>query len=146
MVYHVRKLLSCFFLTKSLSAVIQRNSRHKELKDFWLLACRFTGGQPRLCLTQETALKQFIKDNTKRTAIEVVSHIKKEYGVVFSIIGATKLLHRLGFAYKKPKVVPGKTNAQKQADILTKYEKIKARLKEKDEVYFLDSSLSSTQH
>ena len=28
------------------------------------------------------------------------------------------LLHRLGFVYKKPKVIPGKANAQKQQEFL----------------------------
>lgn len=105
-----------------------------------LLECHFAGGKPRLNLIQETELKNFLKDNTKRTAIEVVSHIQKTYGVKFTIIGVTKLLHRLGFAYKKPKIIPGKADSQRQAEFLEKYGEIKTNLKEKDEIYFLDSS------
>lgn len=105
-----------------------------------LLECHFTGGKSKLSLIQETELKNFLKENTKRTALEVSSHIKKTYGVVFTIIGATKLLHRLGFSYKKPKIIPGKADAQKQAEFLTKYGEIKSNLKEKDEIYFLDAT------
>jgi transposase len=105
-----------------------------------LLECHFTGGQSRLTSIQETELKTFLKENTKRTAMEIVSHIQKTYGVKFTVIGATKLLHRLGFSYKKPKIIPGKADQQKQIEFLTKYEEIKANLKEKDEIYFLDST------
>jgi len=105
-----------------------------------LLECHFTGGQSKLTLFQENELKQFLKENTKRTAMEIVFHIHKAYGVKFTVIGVTKLLHRLGFSYKKPKIIPGKADSQKQIDFLTKYEEIKANLKENDEVYFLDST------
>lgn len=105
-----------------------------------LLECRFTGGKSRLTSIQENELKNFLKENTKRTAMEIVFHIQKTYGVKFTVIGATKLLHRLGFSYKKPKIIPGKADQQKQIDFLAKYEEIKKNLKEKDEVYFLDST------
>jgi len=105
-----------------------------------LLECRFSGGKAKLSLIQEKELKQFLKENTKRTALEIVSHIQKTYGISFSVIGATKLLHRLGFTYKKPKIIPGKASFQKQEEFLQKYESIKSSLKEKDEVYFLDST------
>lgn len=105
-----------------------------------LLECHYTGGQTRLTPAWEQELKNFLKENTKRTASEIVSHIQKTYRVKFTVIGVTKLLHRLGFSYKKPKIVPGKAVFQKQVDFLTKYEEIKSNLKEKDELYFLDST------
>ncbi len=58
--------------------------------------------------------------------------------MAFSIIGVTKLLHRLGFTYKKPKIVPGKVDPQKQAEFLKKYEEIKL---ENEESELLDEML-----
>ena len=58
----------------------------------------------------------------------------------FSVIGVTKLLHRLEFSYKKPKIIPGKANVVKQAEFLKKYEEIKLKLKENDQIYFVDST------
>lgn len=105
-----------------------------------LLECRYAGGVTRLTKVQEQELKAFLKDNTKRTAKEIVDHIVRFYGVKFSVIGVTKLLHRLGFAYKKPKIIPGKADRLRQEEFLKKYEEIKSKLKANDQIYFGDST------
>ena len=105
-----------------------------------LLEYHYTGGQTRLTLSQEQELKLYLKNNTKRTAKEIVDYIIKIYRVKFSVIGVTKLLHRLGFSYKKPKIIPGKVDHVKQAEFLKKYLEIKSKLKENDQVYFVDST------
>ena len=104
-----------------------------------LLEYRYTGGQTRLSAIQEQDLKTYLKNNTKRTAKEVVTYVFETYEFRYSVIGITKLLHRLGFSYKKPKIIPGKANRALQEEFLKKYEEIKSNLKEKDQVYFLDS-------
>src|SRR3989338_1691476 len=79
---------------------------HRYVKSFkekgidGLLECHYTGGQTKLTYIQEQVLKTFLKENTQRTAKEVVEYITKTYKVKFTVVGATKLLHRLGFAYK----------------------------------------------
>jgi len=93
-----------------------------------LLEYRYTGGQSKLTTIQEQELKVFLKINTYRTALSVVSYIRSKYGVVFSIVGVTKLLHRLGFSYKKPKIVPGKADPISQAAFLETYAGIKSWL------------------
>ncbi len=105
-----------------------------------LLECRYAGGQTRLTTNQEQMLKIFLRDNTKRTAKEIVEYIHTAYGLSFSVIGVTKLLHRLGFSYKKPKIIPGKADKAKQEIFLKNYKGIKAKLRNNDQVYFLDST------
>lgn len=105
-----------------------------------LLEYHYSGGQTRLTATQEAALKIYLRDNTRRSAKEVVDYVEKTYGVRFSVIGITKLLHRLGFTYKKPKIIPGKANRIKQEEFLKRYEEMKSSLGEDDRVYFLDST------
>jgi len=105
-----------------------------------LLECRYAGGQTRLTVVQEQELKAFLKINTHRAASSVVSHIRSKYGVTFSTIGATELLHRLGFSYKKPKIVPGKADPVRQAQFLQTYRELKDRLRANDQVYFADST------
>lgn len=105
-----------------------------------LLEYRYTGGQSRLTATQEKEVKEYFKENTPQTAKGPVDHIQKTYGVVYSVIGITKLLHRLGFAYKKPKVIPGKVDKIKQEAFLKTYQEIKAKLGANDRMYFLDST------
>lgn len=105
-----------------------------------LLELHYTGGQTILTPTQELKLKEYLKDNTKRTAKEIVGYVAKTYGVKFSVIGLTKLLHRLGFAYKKPKVVPGKADPIRQGQFLAVYKEIKTGLSPNDQIYFADST------
>ena len=105
-----------------------------------LLEYRYKGGKTRLTIMEETKLKLFLKDNTKRTAKEVSVYVEKTYGVNFSLIGVTKLLHRMGFTYKKPKIIPGKADRAKQEEFLKTYEETKARLGVNDKIYFLDST------
>jgi transposase len=105
-----------------------------------LLELNYTGGQTTLTLVQELELKEYLQENTKRTAKEIVDYVAKTYGVRFSVIGITKLLHRLGFVYKKPKIIPGKANRVKQEQFLSLYRQVKENLGEHDELYFIDST------
>lgn len=105
-----------------------------------LLECRYAGGHSRLNPIQEQRLKRFLKENTQRTASEVTNYIRDAYQLNYSVIGVTKLLHRLGFVYKKPKVIPGKADRIKQEQFLKTYQTIKSQLKTEDQIYFLDST------
>ena len=64
-----------------------------------LLEYRYAGGKTSLSDYQEEELRVFLRDQTQRTAKDVANHIRKTYGISFSLIGITKLLHRLGFTY-----------------------------------------------
>ena len=105
-----------------------------------LLECRYTGGVSALAEEQQYALKQFLKKNTQRTAKEIADHIRTVYRVSYTAVGVTKLLHRLGFTYKKPKIVPGKADMKQQKKFLARYTKLKAMMKEEDHLYFLDAT------
>lgn len=105
-----------------------------------LLEYRYRGGKSRLTITQEKKLKLFFKKNTPQTAIEAVNYIRKTYGINYSVIGVTKLLHRLGFVYKKPKVIPAKADREKQKAFITFYKQTKKNLGVNDGLYFADST------
>lgn len=105
-----------------------------------LLEYRYTGGQSRLTAVQETEVKTYFEKHTPRTAKEAVNYLLKTYGVVYSVIGVSKLLHRLGFSYKKPKIIPGKVDLLKQKAFLKTYEETKANLGPNDRMYFLDAT------
>ena len=112
--------------------------KNKGLKG--LMEMKYQGGQTRLSLIQEVELKDYLEVNTKRTVKEIVNYIESKYKISFSIVGTTKLLHRLGFSYKKPKVVPGKADLLKQKLFVEEYKKLKENLSVNDQIYFADST------
>lgn len=114
--------------------------RFKEQGIDGLLEYRYRGGKSRLTERQESELRRYLQEDTKRTAKEVVDYVQKTYGVLFSVIGVTKLLHRLGFTYKKPKIIPGKADRVKQEAFIKTYEETKARLGSNDRMYFADAT------
>ncbi|PWU13516.1 MAG: hypothetical protein C5B45_05915 [Chlamydiae bacterium] len=48
----------------------------------------------------------------QHSAEQVVNFIKKHFSVQYTVSAVVSLLHCLNFAYKKPKLVPGKANAE----------------------------------
>lgn len=52
------------------------------------------------------------------------------------------LLLRHGFSHIKPKVVPGKADAERQREFIACYEGLKDDLEETDRIYFADASHS----
>src|SRR3989344_2517109 len=105
-----------------------------------LLEYRYTGGQSRLTMVQKKEVKNYFKINTPQTVKGAVDYIQKTYGIAYSVIGVTKLLHRLGFSYKKPKIIPGRVDKIKQEAFLKTDQETKDKLGLNDHVYFLDST------
>lgn len=105
-----------------------------------LLECHYTGGIPDLTLTQQQALSRYLEQNTLATAQAVLAYIKQKYHVEYTPNGVTKLLHRLNFSYKKPRVIPGQVNLEKQAEFIQEYENIKEKLGANDTIHFMDAS------
>jgi transposase len=49
-------------------------------------------------------------------------------------------MHRLGFTYKKPKLIPGKVNVALQEEFIQLYKQTKEELGINDRIYFLDAT------
>lgn len=103
-----------------------------------LISDHYTGRKSTLTTGQVHFLKLHLRIRTYLTTQDVAVYVADRFGVNYSVAGMTKLLHRLGFAYKKPKVVPGKADAQKQAEFLKSYRELQATKKADDHLYFVD--------
>jgi transposase len=77
--------------------------------------------------------------NLYLSAKAVAHWVQETFGVSYTDSGMTALLHRLGYVYKKPKLVPGKADPQAQAQFLAEYDKLKQDKGEEDPVYFMDA-------
>jgi len=105
-----------------------------------LLESHYHGSKSRLSTPQLASLENYLVKNTLTTASQVREYILKMYGKTYSLIGITKLLYRLGFSYKKPKIVPGKASFTLQKEFLQTYKEMKEKLGAKDHIYFSDAT------
>lgn len=105
-----------------------------------LLKTDYKGGLAKLSLEQELALKAHIASSTYSSSSPIIEHVKKTYGLEFSNSGMVHLLERIGFVYKKTKLVPGKADSQKQQEFIQEYHQLKAQMKSNDEILFIDGT------
>jgi transposase len=91
---------------------------------------------------EEEEVKKFVKDNLIEESKEVQKYIKDKFNIEYKESTVLKLLHDLGFVYKKVVTIPQKANttesAQKQLEFENRYEKLKKELKEEENMLFLD--------
>ena len=98
----------------------------------------YVGSQPLLNEWELKLLEKYLEEHVCLSAKEVCEFVKGSFGVKYTANGMTALLHRLGFVYKKPKLVPGKADAEQQKKFLRKYSRIKASKSSEDQIYFAD--------
>ena len=105
-----------------------------------LLILHYSGGQTKLTKTQELELKNHLveSEHIYLAAKEVAGFVKSTYQVNYSVIGMTKLLHRLGFVYKQTVIIPAKVDPIKQEHFLQGYLGLKENLKQDEKILFLD--------
>jgi transposase len=66
------------------------------------------GSDAALTEEQQRSLDQHLCENLYLTAKEIAHYVEQTWQVAYSESGMTQLLHRLGYVYKKPKLIPGK--------------------------------------
>lgn len=98
----------------------------------------WVGYQGRLNEKQEQLLKEEVSTHLYTTAKEVCLWILHTFGFEYSHQGVAKLLHRLGFVFKKAKHVPGFADVEKQKEHLAQFEAFMAQKDENSVVYFND--------
>ena len=69
--------------------------------------------QGHLTVDQKQAVKNYFSASPVRDVDEVCAHILAEYGQGYCPSGAAKLMSRLGFEYKKPRLLPAQAEEAK---------------------------------
>jgi transposase len=97
------------------------------------------GSQGKLTSAEEAELTEALSERMFESTAAVTAEIARRFGKSFSKQGAIKLLHRLGFEYRKPKGLPAKTDAAAQEAFVAHYEKLLNGLGANEVVYFVDA-------
>lgn len=103
-----------------------------------LLILHYSGKSSKLNSDQLEEIRAHVKEQIPSSVKEVVEYIRTRFGVEYSESAVIFLLHRLGFVYKKPKLVPGKADPEKQEEFLNELDELKASLDEGDRVIYMD--------
>jgi transposase len=92
-----------------------------------------------LTVEQQAMLKVELKTRIYNTAAQVIAWVEEQLGVIYSIRGMQALLKRLGFTYKKNRLVPSKADPEAQRQFVQWFEKVRAELGPEDRIYFGDA-------
>ena len=103
-----------------------------------LLPFNYQTYEGKLTNYQLTILKEELTNNRYITSQRVADFIKQRFNKHYSPDGVIKLLHRLGFVYKKTKTLPAKANSQAQREFLNQFNSLLAQLGEDELIYFND--------
>ena len=107
------------------------------LQDF--LSANYQAYNGKLTDRELAILKQELIDQLYLSSREVAHIIKHRFKKHYTTDGVVKLLHRLGFVYKKTKTVPAKANPDAQEQFLAELTHLLADLKDDEIVYFNDA-------
>jgi transposase len=105
-----------------------------------LLSMAYRGGETWLNTEQFIELDLHVRQTLHLAAKDVIRYVEERWGIRYSERGMRTLLGRLGYVYKKPKLVPGKANAEDQRTFLDSYEKLKENKAPEDPIYFMDAT------
>jgi len=89
---------------------------------------------------QRQQLTDYLQSHLCLTARQVAHYVQQTWQVTYSERGVTQLLHRLGFVYKKPKLIPGKDDAGRQRAFIEEYRQLQEAKQPEDRIYFMDAT------
>ena len=114
-----------------------QNTFQEKGLDFYL-GNRYVAYSGKLSQEQEDLLIQELTDDLYISSKEVAQYILHTFSVEYTSKGVVKLLHRLGFVYKKTSVVPSKGDAEAQRKFLEEFQALMDGLGPEQVVYFND--------
>jgi len=92
-----------------------------------------------LNIAQKAGLSGWLEARMCRDTREIRAYIEATYGVRYSHSGCLKLLHHLGFEYRKPKALPRVSDEAEQQQFIDMYEDLLRQLPADEAVYFADA-------
>lgn len=126
------------YLFLSLGSIVNYRKRYESGGIEGLVIDDYCGSECRLTEVQQEELSKHLEESLYATVAEIKLEVKARYDIEYSSNGLRHLLKRLGFVYKKPKVVPGKADREKQEEFLQVLESKLAEDPENTAIYYAD--------
>ncbi len=103
-------------------------------------ATHYDAPKPKLTAQQQEMLKLELRSCIYNTSQQVIAWVQEQFGVSYSISGMHHLLRKLGFSYKKNRLVPSKADPEAQRQFVQWFEKLRKALGPDDRIYFGDAA------
>lgn len=132
--YQIAELLQV-----SINTVTHYLQRYKDGGINAVCETHYKGTSPRLTPEQQDLLKIELKTHIYNTAHQIIVWVEKHFGVYYTLGGMHALLKRLGFTYKKNRLVPSKADPELQRQFVRWFEGVRAELGPDDRIYFGDA-------
>jgi transposase len=104
-----------------------------------LIKTNYSGRQVGLDNKQLKFLHTELDNNIYLTTSAIIEFVQKTFNVTYTMSGIRDLLHREGYAFKKPKLVPGDPDIDAQEDFVRCYDKFMETKNNSVEVVFIDA-------
>ncbi len=103
-----------------------------------LMTDNYKGSSAKLSVGKLEELDCHLRQKTYLTVEAIIAYVKQRYHVNYSVSGMTDLLHRMGFTYKKSKLIPAKADAERQEQFLKEIEELRENKVENDPLLYMD--------
>jgi transposase len=103
-----------------------------------LLFDSYKGSVSKLTTEQISELDKHLANKVYLSVNGIIDWIQTNFNVGYSQSGAVILIQRMGYVYKRPKLMPGKTDVEAQQKFVEQYHKLVESLSGKDQIYFMD--------
>lgn len=104
-----------------------------------LLKTNYSGRRPTLDDPQSKALCDELDHSIYLTTGAIIEYVRQTFDIEYSNSGMRDLLHRLGYTFKKPKLVPGNPDIDAQEAFVSQYEAFMEKKSDDVEVLFIDA-------
>jgi transposase len=92
----------------------------------------------KLTQEQKVQIKLYVESTICHSSLKILDYIKTTFEVEYSQDGVIALLHRLGFSYKKTKLIPSKADLAKQEEFIKGFREIEKILPKNELILFGD--------
>lgn len=99
----------------------------------------YHGYEGKLTEDEPRVLSAQLDSHLYKNTAEIADFIRQTFGKIYTCQGLSPLLKRLGFSYKKTKLVPCASDPEKQAAFVKDFEMLMSALSEQEAVYFVDA-------
>lgn len=96
------------------------------------------GSDEKLTEEQSKKLLSHLENHVYLFVKDIIAYVISTFEIVYTVPGMRNWLHRHGFSYKKPAIVPGKANKERQAQWIEEYRKLRQELPADETICFTD--------